>query len=136
MRVDGLRHLLNRQICFSGKIVGIYSWGTANGRRGTDLNLRSLSTCGLQPHCFGRLHTHRYSVPYRIRTCVRRVAAGYLASRSKGQMEPAIGIEPISPPWRGGILPLKYAGIKNHTSRECVSPAYFRRFTLLSRNHQ
>lgn len=27
------------------------------------MNLRSLATCGLQPHCFGRLHTHRYWSP-------------------------------------------------------------------------
>lgn len=54
------------------------------GRWGTDSNLRSLATRGLQPRCFGRLHTHRCGVPCRIRTCVNRVAAGHLASRPRG----------------------------------------------------
>lgn len=64
--------------------VCIFCWSTANGRWGTDLNLRSLATRGLQPRCFGRLHTHRCGVPCRSRTCLFRVAAGHLAARPRG----------------------------------------------------
>src|SRR4029450_10638158 len=64
--------------------VRISCWSTSCGRWGTDLNLRSLATHGLQPCCFGHLHTHRCGVPCRSCTCLFRVAAGHLAARPRG----------------------------------------------------